>query len=656
MKVSPAKAVSIFLSCTVFAASASSQTAAPQSTDDIKRPVIRFVMNKLIREHISPRPVNDSFSVAVFREFLLRLDPQHNIFLQADIDRLQAQQFRIDEQLMNGSAAFFDSAVSIYTRRIAELQPLCRQLLEKPLHLDKNERLVSTRQFPVSNIERTSMWSSYLRKEVLKKCAALAGSQVGLPPVTETRARESVLKMYDDYFSLQLSGKGSQDKFNAYVNVVAFLMDPHTTYTGPDYAESFPGIDGKPYFGLGLELENSGRDIIIKRIISGSTVDKSGAFRLNQKVVAVQDKTGKMVPVTGMQAREVQGMLSVPGNDAAVVKLENEDLTEHTVTVPREEMIMLGFKPRSAVLVQDGVKYGYIALPMFFGGKFYPKEMNSGLLVEKEIEKLKAQDVKALILDLRGNPGGAVDVAQYTGGLFGLKNVMSITVAKFNATFERPGPNVLYTDPFIVMTDESSASASEIFAGAVQDEGRGIVIGAGSTYGKATGQVSIAVTEIDSATGQTRSGLGYLNLTIKKIYRGNGTSNQIRGVIPDIILPEKKKISLIRERDYPTALPGGFYKEADYKKGKRNFDYELVVKLARARIAGNPAMQAGTGKQSLLVENSLPEWMNPDGIHPFQLLEYHDWLKSTGKDPDLQEAVRVAKDMVAHPKIPFLWD
>ncbi|MGN6419445.1 MAG: carboxy terminal-processing peptidase [Pseudobacter sp.] len=691
MKQIPAKPVFLVLFCCALSGQASAQTSISASQADTRSSVIRAVMNHLIQNHISPKPVNDSFSVGVFRDIIQQLDPQRHTFMQPDINRLKAQQYQIDEQLMSGSTAFFDSVISIYRTRMTEFRQLYSGILEKPLDLEKNEIFPASHTPPASKEERTMMLTRKLKMDVLKRYSVLAGNQTKLDPALEAKARASVLKMYDGYFSRELSEKATKEKFTAYVNVVAFQMDPHTSYTAPDYAETFAGIDGKPYYGLGLQLDNSGTDIIIRHIVSGSTADKSGQFKVNDRILSIADKNGNMVPVTGMQAREVPALLSSTSPATATLRIEHEDATEQTVVVPREEMIMLEYKPRSAVLINDGIRYGYIKLPMFYGGVFVGADMNAGALTEKEIEKLLAQEVKAVILDLRGNPGGAVDVAQYIGGLFGLKNVMSITVAKFNSTFERPGSNILYKGALILLTDESTASASEMLAGAVQDEGRAIVMGAASTYGKGTGQIPGSLFQKDTVSGKTNIGLGNFNVTIKKIYRGDGTSNQVRGVIPDIIFLEKTKLASVRERDFSTALPGGFYENADYKKGTWNFDYPRVVKNAQERIRNNQSINLIAGNfaklekllsqpvemnwkkyadrnkeyrqleidianaalsvdsKLLQAETSMPEWMNPNNIHPYQLLEYQDWLKTLGKDIYLLEAVQVAKDMIANP-------
>lgn len=691
MKVNPAKAVSLFVSCVIVAGGAVAQTAVPTAQTDFNSTVLRCVMKEFIKDHISPRPVNDSFSVGVYRDFIQYLDPNRHIFLQSDLNRLQPQQYQIDEQLVSGSTAFFDSALSIFKVRLAELSKEYTRLLEKPLNLDKNEIFPVSHSFPVTIAERTGMWNRKLRMDVLKRYMTFTNQQDKLQPVLEAKARTSITKLYSGFFSQQLSEKADREKFIRYVNVATFQMDPHTTYAGPDFADYFPGTDGKPYYSLGLELENAGTDIVIKRIIAGSTADKSGVFMVNDRILAVEDKNGNMMPVTGMQGSQVLAMLSSTTSSTARLTIENQDATEKTVSIPREEVVLISYTPKSAILVKDGVKYGYLKLPMFYGGTLAGENGSVGQMMAKEIEKLKAQEVKAVILDLRGNPGGAVNVAQNLGGLFGLKNVMSITQAKFNATHERPTGEALYTDALIVMTDETSASASEMFAGAVQDEGRGIVIGSAYTYGKGTAQVTSILTGTDPENGKTRKAYGNLYLTYKKVFRGDGTTNQIRGLIPDIIFQEKMQQSSVHEKHFRTALTVGNYEAKEYVRGKRNFNYDLVVKNAQERIRNNADIQLVAGNmtkidkllaqpvkmnwqkyaawnkeyrqlelaikqakesvdaQSLQVENSMPEWMNPNSIHPFEMLEYLDWLKTLGKDIYLLEAVNVAKDMVANP-------
>ena len=671
---------------------------------DFKSTVLSGVTGYLGSKHFDPKPIDDKFSQAVWKNYLHALDPDHHIFLQDDIKRLQSHQYKIDDQLKEGSSSFFDEVMIVYNARLSELKLLYPLLLANPL-VPGSKGVVSiaatkSLPFPATITERTDRWKQLLQLDVLKTCMAIkqqveqnGKSKQPLTPAMEARARAGVRKKYDRKFSQLLAEKKMAENFYQYVNTVAMEMDPHTVYAVPGENKLFPGSDGRSFYSLGLVLDTDGSDLYIKNVVAGSAADLSGKIFVNDRIIAVEDSTGKMVQVAGMNKLDVSMLISGSKDKKATLLLENEALEERLVSISREEMKELTYKAKSAIVQHNGKKIGYIYLPFFYGSFSLKSDIGSEADLLRELKKLTDQEVQAVILDLRGNPGGSVSEAVFMGGdLFGGGDIALMKGRYKNQVQTNPRMTAVYSGPLTVMVDESSASASEILAGAVQDHGRGIVIGTASSFGKATAQSTFAIgTKEENTKANSYLDYGSLRLTEQKIYRIDGSSNQLRGVIPDIVVQQRMSNTSIIEKDYPNALPADTMMVNNYQPYKRNFNYNLVVKNAQQRINKNNALQLietnmkklkqlqsvpyaldwksfqmqagnlsllsssiqqakelGAGEQ-LQVETSFPIWMNPNNILPFENLQYADWINKLKKDRYLLEAVLVAEDLIANP-------
>lgn len=663
--------------------------------------ILSAVLSNILAKHYAPKPVDNKFSGAVWNDFLHYLDSNHIIFLQEDLNKLQAHRQTIDDELKTGSPAFFDAAMAIYKNRMAETRLLYPQILSQPLDLQQKETFDNNRKnkpFPAGKKERADSWRKLLKFYFLKRAAAVqqakqrsgATQLMVLEPALEAKIRARLLQQQDADFSQQLTPKSITEKFYQYVNIIAMQMDPHSNFMLPDINRSGPGIDGKPFYSAGITLAAEGSDIHIRDIMPGSATQASGKLSVNDRIIAIRDSLGKMEAVSGKSMLDISFLLSGKKDSNVTMLLENDFMEERMVSIPREEMKYNTYKMKSAIIMKDGKKTGYIYFPFFYGSFNLRSDFGVEADLLKELSKLKGLEVQALIIDLRGNPGGSTSEATWmVNDLLGAGDVTILKGKNTMQVLSNYSGDPVFKGPLTVMMDESSASSSELFAAAIQDHGRGIVLGAARSFGKGTAQTTIGISKTQN--GKTEIHYGNLKLTEKKFYRINGTSTQFNGVIPDIVLQQRMSNTSIREIDYPTALPSDTLKVDNYKPAKMNFDYQLVVKKAKERISNNANLQtignnllalekldaapypldwqgfiARTKERSLLeekirkarelspgllsIESSLPPWMNPNIYLPYEHLQYEHWLTSLQHDIYLLEAVSVTEDLVSQTK------
>jgi carboxyl-terminal processing protease len=370
-------------------------------------------------------------------------------------------------------------------------------------------------------------------------------------------AREIILKQHDRMLARFRSF--NEDKlFTGYVNVITHYVDPHSDYFPPLDKKAFDQSMANRFFGIGAQLRDVDGTVTIAGVDAGSPSWKSGQLAVNDQIVKVgQGTEGVMTDVVGMGLSDVVQLIR--GDKGTTVRIGCRKTDGRLITVPlvREEIKPEETLARSAVIWKDGKKTGYIYLPVFYDDFTHADGAHCADDVAKEVTKLKAENVNSIIIDLRNNGGGSLtQVVKMLGLFIGKGPVVQVRMGPDQGQVLKSDlPEALYSGLLTVMVNELSASASEIFAAAIQDYGRGIIIGS-TTFGKGTVQQTIPFTE---------EKYGAVKLTIQKFYRINGGSTQLKGVIPDIVLPDLYETLKIREGDKPSALGWDRISEADYK-------------------------------------------------------------------------------------------
>jgi carboxyl-terminal processing protease len=572
--------------------------------------ILRNVGIVLEQGHYSPKNIDDKFSKEVLDKYEEGLDPDKYIFYQKDIDNFKKYEGAIDDEI-HGSTALesFYTISKTYLQRLDEVAKFYKETLSKPFDFNKDETLQldgEKREFPKSEAERNDYGRKRLKYLVMGRFIDLQDEReknkgrkdsVYKPDSTlEREAREIVSRQMDRYFQTLKNHNTPDDMFSDFVNAITGSMDPHTTYFAPVDKRSFDELLSGTFFGIGAQLKEDEGKIKIASLITGGPAWKSGEIQPEDEIIKVAQGTAAPVDVTGYAVTDAVKLIRGAQKGSEVrLTLKKADGSTKVVPILRDKISLDDTFAKSAIVNEGAHKIGYIYLPEFYADFDDPSARRSATDVAKEVEKLKAERVDGIVIDLRGNGGGSLNDVVDMAGLF-IKDGPVCQVKgrdeKANILNDRD-KDVLYTGPLAVMVDELSASASEIFAAAIQDYHRGIIIGSSSTYGKGTVQRSISLDpQSESALfSKPVEGLGDIKLTFRKFYRINGGATQLRGVVPDIVIPDRLENVKFREKDNPDALSWDEIPKASYTTWNPGYSFNSVVSQANSTLTQSPVFK-----------------------------------------------------------------
>jgi carboxyl-terminal processing protease len=580
----------------------------PPSRDET---ILHNVGEYLEELHYSPKPIDDSFSMEVFGKYLGGVDADKNIFFQSDIDVLKSKYGKeIDDEILGKPIVFVPAVNVIYNKRLLESEQIYKSILAKPFDFNQDEdynQNFDKLPWPATEADRREAWRKQLKYLTLERYADMLENQesnkntpgfvIRTDAQIEKDAREKTLKVMDRLYERLKVKMTDDDRFNMFVETIVQTMDPHTDYFPPVEKRYFDEQMSGRFFGIGATLKEDDGNIKITTLVAGSPAWKSGKVGVNDIILKVAEGSAEPVDLTGYSVEDAIKLIrgTTKGSEVRLT-LRKPDGTTHVVSLLRDEIVQdeLVFA-RSAIVNSAKGKIGYIYLPEFYADFDNPKGNRCSIDVAREIVKLKAEKVDGIVLDLRNNGGGSLSDVVQMAGLF----VEQGPIVQVRSRDQKPqvypdhDKSVLWDGPFAVMVNELSASASEIFAAAIQDYHRGVIIGSSSTYGKGTVQRPIG---LDKSVGldPTNSELGTIKLTLQKFYRINGGSTQLRGVSSDIVLPDIYpdiyEYAKIRERDNPDALPWDEIEKADYTPWKYAYDINYIKGLSDQRLKHDSAL------------------------------------------------------------------
>jgi carboxyl-terminal processing protease len=567
--------------------------------------ILRNIGVLLEEGHFSPRKIDDNFSKDVFKKFTEDLDGEKNILLQTDIEEFRKFETRIDDEIHGSDLQSFFAMNEVYLKRLNEVSGYYTEILSKPFEFNTEESILLDGEklsFPKNEKERNDMWRKRLKYQVLGKYVDLQEEReknkdkkdfVVKPDSTlEREARDIIRKQIVRYFSTKKNRETADENFSTFVNAITGTMDPHTTYFPPVDLRSFNESMSGRFYGIGAQLKEDDGKIKIVSLVTGGPAWKSGEIKENDEILKVGQGSQEPVDVTGFAVSEAVKLIkgSEKGSEVRLT-VRRIDGTIKQITLIRDEIKLEDTFAKSAIVKSD-YKIGYIYLPEFYVDFERANGARCSEDVAKEIEKLKAEKVDGIVLDLRGNGGGSLPEVVKMVGLF----IEEGPVCQVKGRDDKPSlwkdldKRVLYTGPLAVMVDETSASASEIFAAAIQDYKRGIVIGSTSTFGKGTVQRNIPLNpenEINIVGGKKSDELGSVKLTLQKFYRINGGATQLKGVTPDVIIPDRLEYLKFREKDNPYALKWDEISKADYKTWTSTVSADAFVMSANNEVNRN---------------------------------------------------------------------
>ena len=563
--------------------------------------VAKEIVNALRFYHYKEQVFDDSLSALVFDNYFDALDGNRMYFLSSDVERFRPLRFKLDDLLKDGDVTFAFDVYNLYTERVDDRITFAVNLAEKPMSYDGNEVYVFDRTEEAwfnSREELDQYWTLKIKYETLN--LKLAGKE-------EKQSEETITKRYTT-FRTQMEKQKSEDVFQLYMNALTEAVEPHTSYFSPRTAESFKISMSNSLEGIGATLRTEGEYTKVVETVKGGPADKSRQVFKDDRIVSVaQGDEGELEDVIGWRIDDV--VSKIRGPKGTVVRLEILPAEAppggptKIVRLVRDKVKLEEQSAKSEILnIKEGgktFKIGVIDLPSFYldyeamqrGERDYKSTTGD---VTKILKNFVKEKVDGVIMDLRGNGGGSLYEAVELTGLF-IDNgpVVQVRDAQGRVEVKRDDPGVVYAGPFLVMVDRFSASASEIFAGAIQDYGRGVVVG-NTTFGKGTVQ---NLMDINRLLPRETAKLGQLKMTIAKFYRITGSSTQHRGVEPDIRFPEMYSAADYGESAEKTALPWDKINSAQYVP-VQNLSAE-VIRL----LANHESRMKGSEDYKLLLED-----------------------------------------------------
>lgn len=626
--------------------------------------VLRLVGEMLMDYHFNPQDINDEFSGRVFKKYIKELDPEKAFFLKEDINTLKKFENRIDDEIKGAQTESFLVAGKLFDQRMEEAALLYKEILAKPFEFNINEDIQLDEDkldFTANASELKDRWRKKLKFSVLERYADLLeqreknkgkeGFVVKSDEELEKEAREKVIKTYDRYFDRFRAKFNDDDKFNVFVNAITTTMDPHTEFFPPVDKRYFDEEMSGTFYGIGATLQYDEGNIKITSIVTGSPAYKSGELQPGDVIQKVGQGSAEPVDLTGYSVTDAVKVIRGKQGTEVRLTVKKADGTFKVVSLKREKIVQDEAYARSAIVNESGSKIGYIFLPEFYANFDDPNGNRSFTDVAKEVNKLKEEKVDGIVIDLRNNGGGSLyDVVQMAGLFIDEGPIVQVKDRDSKPTvLKDKDRNVLYNGPLAVMVNEFSASASEIFAAAIQDYGRGIVIGSTSTYGKGTVQRNIGLGE--NAYSMSNSELGTIKLTLQKFYRINGGSTQMRGVASDIVIPDNLEYLKLREKDDPDALPWDEIGKASYDQWKPGYDLATIKQLSNQRVENDPAFK---------VIQETTEWLSKQNEKPRSLniekyKEYQKTIIATSKQLESLLKLKTPLNVVSLPKEVNRW-
>ncbi|MEO7726422.1 MAG: carboxy terminal-processing peptidase [Burkholderiales bacterium] len=561
----------IALSSLAQGASFDGETAPPRELKPVPQQsrAAHLVAEVLAGYHYKPAPLDDAMSEKIFDRYLKSLDPEKLFFVQSDIDRLTGIRTKLDDAIVGEDLTAPFAIFNLYAQRVFERYSYARTLLKHGFDFGPKETYQLERAkepWPKTDMEMRELWRKRVKNDWLR--LKLAGRD-------DKNIVDTLDKRYDQF--LKHSGRvKSEDVFQIFMNAYTTAIEPHTNYLGPRAAEEFDISMRLSLAGIGAVLAEKDDYTTIRELVAGGPAALSGQLQIGDRIVGVsQSEGGVVTDVMGWRMDDtvalIRGMPDSPVVLDVLPASAGPDGKHRSVLLIRKRITLeQQAASKSIRSVTDGAttrRVGVIALPVFYEDfearqKGSPDFKSATRDVARLLGELKAEKVDAVLLDLRNNGGGSLAEAIRLTGLFvGKGPVVQQRDAKGAITVSgNPTSGIAWGGPLGVLINRGSASASEIFAAAIQDYGRGLVIGEPS-FGKGTVQTLV---NLDQIARNSKPQFGELKMTIAQFFRINGGTTQLRGVTPDFIFPTAADASDFGEASFDNALPWMQVKAADY--------------------------------------------------------------------------------------------
>jgi len=522
----------------------------------------------LTRFQYEALPLDDAMSAKIFDAYFKALDGSRLFFTQQDLDKFTPDRGKLDDAIWNGDMSVPFAIFNLYEKRSGERTAYALELLKKGVKLDGNGAYKFDREkapWAADSAALDTLWKERVENDWIR--LKLAGKD-------DAEIRKTLSRRYENYLD-RVHQLDSQDVFQTFMNAYATAIDPHTNYFGPRASQNFDITMKLSLEGIGAVLQEHDEYTVIREVVPGGPAAKSGKLEVGDKIVGVgQGECGAIVDTVGWRIDDV--VAKIRGKKGTTVRIEvlpaegGPDAKPHLITLVRQKVTIADQEAKKKIIdvKENGrtIKVGIIDLPSFYEDfdarrRGDPDYKSASRDVAKLLAQLKAAKVSAVAVDLRDNGGGSLEEAINLTGLFiGKGPVVQVRDSRGQVEQKDSDEKMLWTGPMAVLVNRGSASASEIFTAAIQDYGRGLIIGE-QTFGKGTVQ---NLTSLDQLAMNTKPTFGELKMTIAEFFRVDGDSTQLHGVTPDIQFPHSIGYKDYGESSYPNALkwthiPGATY-------------------------------------------------------------------------------------------------
>jgi len=568
------------------------------NTDPKDKILLTLLKYVLTEGHYQPQKIDDKFSEKVYTSFIDKLDPSKRYFLQSDIDEFSKYKTQIDDQIKTEDLTFFFLAYERLMQRIEETKPFYKEILSRKFDFTKNETFTfdyTKKPYAKNANELIKTWHKQLKfstltdlndKLTIEKDKKKEDESYTIKSFSalESEARETTSSNMSEIYN-RINELSYSDWFTTYINSITEVFDPHTTYFDANIKKRFDISMAGKLEGIGARLQKKNDYTKVSELISGGPAWKQGELEVGDFILKVAQGNEEPVDIVGMRLDDAIEYIKGKKGTEVKLTLKKVDGTTKVISIIRDIVELEETFVKSSIVEKDNRTFGIIKLPKFYIDFNEENFRNSATDMLQEIERLKAENVEGLILDLRNNGGGSLQNAIEISGLFIKKGpIVQVKYRGRNADIKSDkNPKIQWDKPLVVLVNELSASASEIFAAAMQDYGRAVIIGGKQTYGKGTVQSVLDLNRYHNL----KEDIGALKMTIQKFYRINGGSTQLEGVKSDIMLPSRFTYMDLGEKDLNNPLKFDEVKKATYSTWDHYENFNQTISNSKKRIASS---------------------------------------------------------------------
>ncbi|MDU9050061.1 MAG: carboxy terminal-processing peptidase [Candidatus Electrothrix sp. Rat3] len=602
------------------------------------RLIAAMLRSQLSSQHFGHKSFDEQMSKEAYKLYLSQLDPKKQFLLTSDVEKLDQFADKIDDEISHGRIALPDVGMKLLNKGVENVAVLIKEIMGAGFSPNKKDYLQTDPDklaAPADRAELKDRWRRSLKMEVLDSYLDAVDKEnkkrekEGKPLLDAeseqinqelwAEAKKTVQKKTGAYLE-RLQKVTRQEHYNRYFDAVARSFDPHTNYMAPTSKEDFDIHMSGSLEGIGALLREDDGHIKVVRVIPGSAAEAQGQLQAEDVIMSVSEKDGEPVDISLMSIREAVSYIRGPKGTEVRLTVTRADGARLVIPIVRDVVKLEETYVKSTVIKDEkGGKIGYVKIPSFYrdfsAGRLGRDGRNVTDDTRSELNKLKKEGINGLILDLRNNGGGSLSDAVDVSGLF-LSEGPMVQVKNSQGVIrvlEDKYPDVVYDGPMIVLINQFAASASEIFAAAMQDYGRALVVGGAHTHGKGTVQALLDMNRnLPLLHLKKYEDLGALKVTIQKFYRVNGSSTQYKGVVPDVVLPSMLDYLETGEQYMDNSLPWDRVEAVSHPlwQGAR-FDLEKIQEQSRNYVAKSKRFQK-IKEESLKAKKRKEETEVPD--------------------------------------------